>query len=264
MIPALHKQNYRFPIKPLHNYTCRIFLSYIRDENKIVRTVYTYAFPRGSRGMANNVIYWMTNLYANNISSSAAWFIEVEQKHLIAMYPDDNWPENGMVCFCCEQTPSNACPAVTMQASPNLTASLNRWPKLAATIGINEILALNHPVPIMRTGKDKYAAIDGSQILGGEYWQISDFSALQSSQNHLARLAEWINARGTPKPGTHALVKLACVPLTNPLMHPFIELERVLLKILPSADVSAVISLIKDRATLEKTRWHSVTMLMPA
>ncbi|MCX7206524.1 MAG: hypothetical protein NT086_11170 [Proteobacteria bacterium] len=214
--------------------------------------------------MANNVIYWMTNLYCNNISSSGAWFIEVEQKHLLAMYPDDNWPENGMVCFCAEQIPSDHCSAVTMQGSPSLMASLNRWDKLAPTIGINEILALNHPVPIMRIGIDKYAAIDGSQILGGEHWQISDLLTLQSSQNHLARLAGWINARGTPKPGTHAAVKYACKPLMNPLMHPFIELERILLKLLPSADVSAVIAIIKDRVTLEKTRWHSVTMLTPA
>jgi hypothetical protein len=261
VIPVLDKQNYHFPIKPLENFTCRIFLSYIRDENKIARTVYTYVFPQGSRGMANNVIYWTTNLYAHNISSSGAWFIDVEQKHLLAMYPNDNWPREGMVCFCCEQIPGDDCHAVTLQGSPSLTASLNRWPRLAATIGINEILALSHSVPIMRVGTDKYAAIDGSQILGGEYWQISDFSTLQTSQNHLARQAGWINARGVPKPGSHAAVKNACKPLTNPLMHPFIELEKILLNILPSADVSAVIARIKDRVTLENTRWHSATML---
>lgn len=257
-IHVLHRNNLCSILRPLYGFTSRVFLARIKDEGGVKRMVLAFAFPRGSRGLANMVIWWLCKHAVGCANQErACWFIKVPGDLLADHFPDCEWPAE-ITCWAVAEIPGAQPDALPTVMTEGLRNHLQAWAELPKVIGLNDILCHSSPSPVMRvTGiPAQYVALDGAQIIGGEFWRASDLPKMQGNYNHLARMSGYVNEMGIPNPQFRGFVRWSCrhfrVRLTD-----MIEAQRVLHYLLPGNEGEQVLRWIASRSKLERTRWAS-------
>ncbi|QKJ67464.1 hypothetical protein HQN60_12530 [Deefgea piscis] len=253
-IPVLHHHNFAAPIRKLTGFKSKCVLCIIYDETGVQRRVYLFAHPHTSKGLANQLAYWMIQAYADCQPSDAAWLIQLPRATLSQLWPDHHWHELH-TCWALQEIPNSSPESLSTTHSAALMRDLNAWPDLALIIGINEMLCLNSATPTTRLGVGRYAAIDGGDLLGGEYWTIPSLKRLTCTHNHLAHLAGFTNSWGIASEHHQQQVQAACAKLPQQLSS-IEELLEWLQFMLTDQAALAAIKFIRPRLNLARTRWN--------
>jgi hypothetical protein len=252
---ALHYKNFAAPIRRINGFTARVMQAHLYDELGIKRKSCVFVFPKGSRGAANMLIYWLMQLYVSAPTSTAGWFIQVPTDVLRRVWPEDHWPDTHHITCFALQSMGNAVPTpLTINITQQQRTELLAWSPLPLLIGINEIACLNTRAPVMRMNDHEFIAPDGAQILGGEYWTIHSLKRLTNTYNHLAYMVDWVDALGIPREHAKVRVLAACLH-THDQITAMDELIHWLPFLLPDEDAQAAVDKLSKRSDLEGTRW---------
>ena len=256
MIIVLPNNNLAHLARPICGFASCCAIGEIYDEQGIARTVYVKAFPGRSRGLANEIVYWTAQRALEITSATAAWVVLVDTALLRARWPHVNWTEPEYACWATQEISNSSPEVLPVTDSPLVANELRNWPEVWSVIALHEWLANadGNVGNYIRLGPSRYAAIDGAEIFGGQYWKGEQLQRIGYIHNKLAHLIGAIRGHRVD-PDAARQVLNAASRHSMALLALEQELIRWLSLLIGSADAHHAMEFLKQRIGLSKTRW---------
>ena len=229
----------------------------IYDENLAPRTVYLKAFLSTSRGLINEIIYWMLCEYLDITCPTAAWVVLVEPHHLRSLWPDSPWSDGLTPCWATQEIANTGPEAVPVTESPLVADELSRWPEVWNVIALHEWLANadGNMGNYVRLNRRRFAAVDGAEIFGGQDWVGENLTRIGYIHNKLAHIIGAIKGHQVDPSAA-----LQVVSETKRHGHALLALEQELIRWLSilcgPTEAHLAADFLKQRVGLGNTRWH--------
>lgn len=186
---------YKAPVRKLDGFSSCLLLADIEPQpHRIVRS-YVKAYPPGSRGLVNDIIHWIICAALGLPQPNECYILLIEHKHLARWWPNIDWASGSD----CELYLTFASVALETSAPKtvlghtrlqSLKSDMLQWDKLCAAIAAHEWMgnADANFSNFFRLGRNRWALLDGGEILGGNNWTPETLAAVRYIHNKLLHL----------------------------------------------------------------------------